>query len=194
MCALVELFTRFDPQTGSIDGALLVERRLSDLQVCFADEAACRAILAKGDPVIYTVSTFGPVQGEGQLHCTLGMLMPGRIGAEYYLTRGHLHTWRPAAEFYIGLCGEGMILLENEVTGETRLVPLVPNSAVYVPGFTAHRTINTGNVPLTYLGIYPASAGHDYDAIAEHNFRKVVVAVDGQPTLMDREAFVASLK
>ncbi len=114
------------------------------------------------------------------------MIMPGRIGAEYYLTKGHFHAWRPAAELYIGLRGEGVMLLEDEATGESKLVPLIPNSAVYVPGFTAHRTINTGKVPLTYLGVYPAQAGHDYGLIAERNFRKVVLAVDGKPTLRDR--------
>ena len=31
--------------------------------------------------------------------------------------------------------------------------------------------MNTGNVPLTYLGVYPAKAGHDYAAIAGRNFR-----------------------
>ena len=46
-------------------------------------------------------------------------------------------------------------------------MPLTPESAVYVPGHTAHRTINTGDMPLTYLGIYPARAGHDYGVIAD---------------------------
>jgi glucose-6-phosphate isomerase len=85
--------------------------------------------------------------------------MPGKIGDEYFLTKGHLHAWRPAAEFYFGLSGEGVMLLEDEATGESRLVPLRPHHAVYVPGHTAHRTVNTGAVPLTYLGVYPARPG-----------------------------------
>ena len=74
------------------------------------------------------------------------------------------------------------MLLENETTGESKLLSQVPDSLVYVPGFTAHRTINIGDVPLTYLGIYPADAGHDYKAIAARNFGKLVIAVDGKPT------------
>ena len=70
---------------------------------------------------------------------------------------------------YFGLSGEGVMLLEDEASGEYRMVPLRPNEAVFVPGHTAHRTINTGRVPLTYLGVYPARAGHDYDAIARRN-------------------------
>jgi len=114
--------------------------------------------------------------------------MPGRIGAEYFLTKGHLHAWRPAAEFYFGLQGEGMMLLEDETTGESRLVDLRPQSVVYVPGHTAHRTLNTGSVPLSYIGVYPARAGHDYGKIAQRNFRFVVVERDGAPRMIERQA------
>jgi len=106
---------------------------------------------------------------------------------EYFMTKGHLHARREAAEFYIGLQGEGVMLLENEATGESCMLPLRPNQAVYVPGRTAHRTMNTGSGPLTYLGVYPANAGHDYSAIARRNFRRLVVARDGQPVMVERK-------
>ncbi len=190
---LSSLFWRLDLERGVIEGGVTIQRRLSDLRGCFADEAAYAAALAQGDPVIYTVSTIGPVPGEGRLHGALGMITPGRVGAEYHLTRGHLHAWRLAAEIYLGLRGQGVMLLEDEATGESEMVPLLPHSAVYVPGFTAHRTINTGDEPLVYLGIYPAEAGHDYEAVAKRNFRQVVVAVNGRPALLDRAAFLATL-
>ena len=78
------------------------------------------------------------------------------------------------------------MLLEDETTGESRLLPLRPHHAVYVPGRTAHRTMNTGTVPLTYLGVYPARAGHDYSAIAQRNFRMVIVERAGRPTMIER--------
>lgn len=112
--------------------------------------------------------------------------MPGRIGDEYYLTKGHYHSCREADEVYIGLTGQGAMLLEDE--NDCRLVPLGPNQIVYVPGHTAHRTINTGTVPLTYIGVYPAKAGHDYGSIADKNFRCVVVERDGQPVLLERKS------
>lgn len=196
MAAMTEVghLKHFEPLRGVIEGIPPTERRLSDLRGCFADEEAYAAALVEGDPVIYTVASVEPACGEGQLHYGLGMLMPGRIGAEYYLTKGHLHAWRPAAEIYIGLSGEGALLLEDEATGESNLAPLAPNRIVYVPGGTAHRTVNTGRVPLTYLGIYPADAGHDYGAIVGRNFRQVVVADEGHSTLVAREAFLASLQ
>lgn len=183
-----DLLSRFDPATGAVEGAPTIRRRLSDLNGCFRDAAAYRAALADGDPIVYTVSAVEGGSGDGDLHYGLGVIMPGKVGDEYFLTKGHLHEWRPAAEFYIGLVGNGLMLLEDEATGETRSVPLEPNSAVYVPGGTAHRTVNTGSAPLAYLGVYPARAGHDYAAIAERNFRSVVVDDLGTPRVVERSA------
>lgn len=188
MLALEKLLSRYDAISGEITGAPVVTRHLADLRGCFADAAAYDAALRAGNPLIYSVASVEAGRGEGDLHYGMGRLMPGRIGDEYFLTKGHLHAWRPAAEFYFGLSGEGVMLLEDEATGESRLVPLQPHTAVYVPGHTAHRTINTGTVPLTYLGVYPARAGHDYAAIAERNFRSVVVARPGGPTLLERKS------
>lgn len=172
---------------GTLTGGEYTERRLSDLEGYFADEAAYEAALAREDRVVYTVSSVTPAEGKGQLHYGLGTLLPGRIGAEYHMTKGHLHTWRDAAELYLGLEGEGAMLLEDEETSESRLVLLTAGCAVYVPGHTAHRTINIGEAPLKYLGVYPAEAGHDYAFIEERNFRKVLVEREGEPTLLDRE-------
>ena len=79
------------------------------------------------------------------------------------------------------------MLLEDESSRESQLVPLRPQQPVYVPGHTAHRTINTGTQPLTYLGFYPAKAGHDYSAIAQRNFRMVLLEQNGRPVLLERD-------
>ncbi|MGE5221822.1 MAG: glucose-6-phosphate isomerase family protein [Omnitrophica WOR_2 bacterium] len=187
------LVTRFDPAKGTINGYPATARHLSDLQGCFADEAAYREALAAGDPEVYWTATVAYDQGEGDLVYAIGAILPGKIGREYLLTRGHYHDWRPAAEIYFGLSGEGMMLLENEDGDESQELALRPNSAVYVPGFTAHRTVNTGDVPLVYIGVYPAQAGHDYGSLASRNFRMVVVEVGGKPTIMERSRFIKSL-
>lgn len=186
---LEKIISRFDPMTGAIAGMPSVRRHLSDLRGCFADSVAFEAAVAAGDPVVYTVASVTPADADGDLHYGVGCIIPGKIGSEYFMTKGHLHAWRAAAEFYIGLSGEGMMLLEDEATGESRTVELQTNTAVYVPGRTAHRTVNTGRTPLVYLGVYPAKAGHDYDAIAKNNFRCVVVERDGAPVMMERTHF-----
>lgn len=181
-----KLLSQFNPAAGEIVGALAVKRYLHDLRGCFADAAAFDAAAATGNPLIYSVGAVEAASGDGDLHYGAGLLMPGKIGDEYFMTRGHLHSWRAAAELYIGLSGEGVLLLEDEVTGESRMVPLRPNGVVYVPGHTAHRTMNIGPTPLTYLGVYPAKAGHDYGAMAKRNFRSMIVERNGRPTLIER--------
>ena len=189
MLPLENLLSRFDPVTGVIPGAPTVQRHLHDLRGCFADAHAFESAAAAGNPLLYSVAAVEPAGGEGDLHYGLGLLMPGKIGDEYFMTKGHLHAWRPAAEFYLGLAGDGVMLLEDEATGESRMLELRPHAVVYVPGHTAHRTVNVGPTPLTYLGVYSARAGHDYAVIAARNFRCVVVERDGQPALIERKAF-----
>lgn len=181
------LLSHFDSATGEIPGTPTVKRHLHDLRGCFADAKAFDAAAATGNPLLYSVAAVEPASGDGDLHYGAGLLMPGKIGDEYYMTKGHLHSWREAAEFYIGLTGEGVMLLEGEATGESRMVQLRPNGVVYVPGHTAHRTMNVGKTPLTYLGVYPAKAGHDYAMIAKRNFRCVVVERDGKPVMIKRK-------
>jgi glucose-6-phosphate isomerase len=184
----------FDPEDPAIAGAPQTVRRLSDLAGCFADERAYQAALSVDDPVVYRVYSLTFGERGGDLSYGFGVLLPGRVGAEYTLTKGHLHHWRDAAEVYLGLSGEGFMLLQEETSGESHLIPFGKNMVVYVPGHTAHRTINTGGDPLTYLGVYPVRAGHDYGFIEDRNFAQVVVEVDGRPALQERKAFLNSLK
>lgn len=163
------------------------ERFLHDLAGCFENAATYDQACADGNPLVYTVSSITPGAGAGALHYGLGMIQPGRVGDEYYLTRGHLHSWRAASEVYVGLRGAGMMLLEDERDGTCRAHPLEANTVVYVPGYTAHRTVNTGAEPLVYLGIYPAEAGHDYGALKTENFKQVVVATPDGPRVRPRQ-------
>ena len=181
-----ELASTYNTATGELKGATMVRRYLSDLRGSFVDTRAFELALRQGDPLIYTVASLEPGKGTGDLHYGLGVLMPGKIGTEYYLTKGHYHAWREAAEVYIGLRGEGCMLLEDEGTGHSRIVSLGSGNIVYVPGHTAHRSINIGLEPLVYIGVYPAAAGHDYGTIAQQNFRKVFIDRGGHPLLVDR--------
>ena len=176
----------FSLDSAKLGQGPLTQRRLKDLDRCFSDQQAYRQACAESNPLVYEVGAFEPGQGEGQLHAGLGILYPGKIGDEYFMTKGHCHAKRSAAEFYIGLSGEGYMLLEDEKSGASRTVALCKHSLVYVPGYTAHRTVNTGKSPLVYIGVYPADAGHDYTAIARRNFRKILIERNGVPMLIDR--------
>jgi len=178
-----DYLSHFDVVSGAItlkDGTFAPsqKRYLSDLKGMFVDDTAYEAALARENSLVYEVASVTPAEGQGDLAYGLGRIMPGCVGSEFYLTKGHFHAWPAAAEWYIGLEGEGVMVLEDETRSQTRVVPLTPHSAVYVPGHTAHRTVNTGSSVLAYLGIYPAQAGHDYASLLDTPFQKCVVAAN----------------
>lgn len=186
MLDVQKLVAQFDCINGTLGHAASTKRYLSDLRGCFRDTAAYERELAQRNPLVYSVATIESAAGDGDLHYGLGTIFPGMVGDEYFMTKGHLHTWRDAAEVYVGLRGDGMMLLQDVNRNEAVAAVLRANSIVYVPGHTAHRTMNVGEEPLVYLGIYPARAGHDYQAIEKNNFQSVVLQRDGKPKLLQR--------
>lgn len=75
------------------DGPLLRKStRIQDLAGVFADEPA-RQQLA-GERVVYDVEMLDTSPAEGELYTGVTHLYPGRVGREYFMTRGHFHARR----------------------------------------------------------------------------------------------------
>ncbi|MFC4601096.1 glucose-6-phosphate isomerase family protein [Cohnella hongkongensis] len=177
----------FSPSNGRLSGEQVnrAVRRLKDLRGLFADEAAFLAM----DPeqIVYEVHAHdacGPV--EGGLFFGVSTLFPGKVGQEYFMTKGHIHERRNRGEYYWGIEGRGALVTMNE-RREATVAVIEPGSLHYVPGNTAHRIANTGNVPLVVGACWPADAGHDYDAIAERGFPVRIVEENGAPVVRNRE-------
>ena len=60
---------------------------------------------------------------------------------------------------------------------------LEPSAPVYVPPGWAHRTVNTGNVPLIFFAVYAGDAGHDYESVERSGFSRRVHRRPGGPEL-----------
>lgn len=154
-----------DWASGALCGAPLICKTtsLGDLAGVFADQESWH----QHDPsqTVYSVEMFDSPSGEGELYVGVTHLNPGRVGDEYFMTRGHFHARREQGEVYFGLRGEGLLLLQDE-QGQTRLERVLPGSIHIIPGFTAHRLINTGDAVLSALAVWPSQAGHDYAALA----------------------------
>jgi glucose-6-phosphate isomerase len=164
---------RLDPHTTRI------QRRASDLRGAFADAAALDRLIEAGDPPLYEVLQYDVPEETGQLICCTTVLQPGTVGDEYYMTRGHYHAVRETAEVYLGLSGQGLLLLRTE-DGRASAQQLAPGTVAYVPPCWAHRSVNTGTEPLVFLAVYPGQAGHDYAAIDQTGFgRRVLRTADG---------------
>ena len=166
---------------GHLEGATgRYEKRLSELAGLYADEAAFNAALADGgDRLVYAVEDFRPSSRDGDMIFGVTRMVPGKIGREYFVTRGHIHAQSDRPELYYGQKGRGLMLMESP-EGEVRVLDIETNSACYVPPFWIHRSINIGDEDLVMLFAYPADSGQDYDVIAKSGGMRKRVFDDGK--------------
>jgi glucose-6-phosphate isomerase len=159
------------------------------MQGMYADTEATDKILAEEeDRLIYEVYPVDLPEEEGQVLHSTTVIYPGRIGDEYHMTKGHFHVKRNRAEIYLGLVGEGYLLLMTD-KGEVASVPMTAGTIAYVPPCWAHRTVNTGSQPFIFFAAWPGDSGHDYGTIEDLGFAKILVDRGGQPALVDNPKF-----
>ncbi len=166
---------------GTLTGATgNYTKRLGDMAGVYRDAQAYEEQVAQHGPdtVVYTVQEHRNVTDDGALIIGTSTLLPGRIGQEFAVTRGHLHARPNRAELYHCLSGTGVMLLET-VDGRTEAVPLTAGEAVHVPGHWVHRSVNVGDEPFVTLFCYPADAGQDYDLIRDAGGMAALVVDDG---------------
>ena len=89
-------------------------KKLTELIGIFEDQAAFKNM--DGNQLVYEVDAFFPVKTgtEGGLFFGLTHLYPGRVGNEYFMTKGHFHAIDNRAEYYWGIEGEGILLLMDK--------------------------------------------------------------------------------
>jgi glucose-6-phosphate isomerase len=160
-------------------------RRLSSLRGQFLDQASYATLLGQEDTLIYEVYENHRPQVAGELLHGLSVLHPGRVGDEYFMTKGHFHSELETGEVYYCLKGEGVMVMETP-EGDWAVEELRPGRVLYVPPRWAHRSVNTGEAEdLVTFFVYPGNAGHDYGTIERQGFRKLVVEQDGRPQVVD---------
>lgn len=150
-------------------------RRASDMKGYYLDENALEDLIREdADPIHYEVFEVPVPEEYGHLMYCISKLYPGKIGEEYFFTKGHYHTIQHTAEIYFCLKGEGYMLMKTP-DGKCKTVRMERGQMVYVPPYWAHRSINTGVDPLVSFCVYPAEAGHNYGDIKEQGFPKRIV-------------------
>ena len=163
-----------------------IECRLSALAGQFSDEDAFARARAAGDPVVYEVHEILRPEDPGELLHGLSIVHPGKIGSEFFMTKGHYHSVRDTAEIYVGLRGHGLLLTENE-RGEWAAEEFLPGRVVYVTPGWAHRSINVHpSEDLVTFFAYPGHAGHDYGSIEKRGFRRIVLEDGGRYRIAEK--------
>jgi len=176
----------WNPKDGIMDDPdHHIQRRLSELTYMFYDHRAVESFLKdNGDIVVYEVYEKEIPQRDGEIQFCSSITHPGKIGDEYFMTKGHFHARRDTAEIYYCIRGNGFMLMELE-SGEYVMEEMYPGRTVYVPAYYAHRSINTGKEPLISLAVYPGDAGHDYGSIETRGFKHLLVESNGKPTVIE---------
>lgn len=174
----------FDLGTGVSKATQSTKRPLSKMKGMYADNTAFEAAVQNNDPLVYEFYELDLPETAGDLLFGTSILYPGKVGNEYYMTKGHFHTILETGEVYYCLSGNGAMLMENP-EGDWDIQYFTPGQAVYVPPRYAHRSINLGNEPLVTFFTFRADAGHDYGTIETKGYRKLVVEKDGKPAIID---------
>lgn len=169
---------RFDQAAGTLSpvGPTLT-RRMSDLEGLFRDHDAWERAVAGGDPVVYSVVSSPVPEIDRELPQSITTIQAGTTAGEFWMTKGHQHP-NHQGEIYLGVLGRGVLLLFDGT--ETRAVDMAPGTIGYIPPGWAHRSINVGSEPFSFLAVYPGGAGHDYGWVLEHGMgQRVLAGADG---------------
>lgn len=165
---------------GVVGRSRRYERRLGDLRGVYRDGQAWEsAVKERGaDDLAYWVDDHRYQEGSGALIVGTSTVMPGQIGDEFAVTRGHIHSIADRAELYYCLSGHGVILMDT-LDGQSSAIELTAGKAVDVPGHWIHRSVNVGREPFVTLFCYAADAGQDYSVIEGAHGMKHLVVADG---------------
>lgn len=168
-----------------------IKRSLSAMKGQFWDREAYNRLLAIEDIVLYEVYEIKRPEMAGELLHGISIVHPGKVGEEYFMTKGHFHTVLETAEVYYCQKGQGVMVMETP-EGDWAVEPLNPGRVLYVLPRWAHRSVNTSSEEdLVTFFVYPGNAGHDYGTIEEQGFRKMVIDRNGRPTITDNPRWSA---
>lgn len=163
---------------GNADGHY--RKRFADLAGLYADAGAFDRLMAeRGQEVAYEVTSYAPGLRTSDLIVGVTRMEPGRVGREFFLTRGHIHARGDRPEVYYGQAGRGLMQMESP-GGDVRVIEVGPQSICYVPPFWIHRSINVGDTNLVMMFAYPADSGQDYGIIERSGGMRVRIVDDGQ--------------
>jgi glucose-6-phosphate isomerase, archaeal len=162
---------QIQPNTGGY------KKYFRELSGIYADEAAFESLAETfGDAVAYRVDEARFSDQASDLITGISVLEPGKVGQEFFMTRGHLHQRADRPETYYCLAGHGILLLES-LAGEIKAMEMRPGSLVYVPAFCLHRSVNVGETVFATLFSYPSDAGQNFEIVKQaKGFQQLVVS------------------
>jgi glucose-6-phosphate isomerase, archaeal len=161
---------QIQPNTGGY------RKYIRELEGIYEDQTGFHKLVeTRGNEVAYRVEEARFTDGTNDLITGVSVLEPGKVGSEFFMTRGHLHQRADRPETYYCLSGHGMLLMES-LEGRIEAAEMRSGNLVYVPPFWVHRSVNVGGTVFATLFSYPADAGQDFEIVRKAGgFRQLVV-------------------
>ena len=176
---------KFSLEDGRSPNRTTMRRMLSNMKGMYLDNKTFDDMLEKGDICVYEFYELGIPEKSSDLAFGTTIIYPGKVGHEYFMTKGHFHEKLETAEVYYCTRGHGYLLIEDP-EGKTEIQEMTPGISVYVPPKFAHRSINVSNTePFVMFFVFRADAGHDYKTIETKGFRNLVIEMNGKPEIID---------
>ena len=109
---MLKPFTRFiDLADGPITpDSRLIQRRLADMKGAYA--ADC-----DGAELVYEVFNVDVPEKNSELQTCTTRLHHGKVGDEYFMTKGHFHEIRDRSEVYLTTAGQGRLIMADRGRG-----------------------------------------------------------------------------
>lgn len=171
-----------DLPTGAFTPCMeLQDRKLSSMAQMFYDQDAVKAIMAADDRLVYQIRYYPFITSKSDMALGTTMVLPGKVGNEYHMTKGHFHERDDQPEIYHCVAGEGVLQM-MDLEGEYHVAHWKAGTITHIPPQYAHRVINTGTIPLVFIASFHTSAGHVYGPIETKGFKYLWVEKDGKPT------------
>lgn len=158
-------------------------RKMKDIHDIFMDQESYK--LMNPEQPVYSVQAWLPIEEgtPGGLFFGASTIYPGKVGEEYFMTKGHFHAQSDRAEFYWGVKGVGILILMDR-NRKTWAEEVYPGSLHYIGRDIAHRLANTGDENLVVGACWPSDAAYDYKEIAQNGFSARLMETNGKPVLI----------
>ena len=170
----------------NLEGELVI-RKLSDMVAVFQDKEEVKKVLKK-NPIIYKFYNVPIPEEKGHLQHCISIVFPGKIGNEYYMTKGHFHKRKDTAEIYLTLKGKGKLVMQTP-DQKSKVLDMKEGSISYIPPYWAHRTVNISDEPLIFFGVYRGDAGHNYGIIEEKGMAVIIVEEGDKTVIKNNPAY-----
>ncbi|MGD2143423.1 MAG: glucose-6-phosphate isomerase family protein [Anaerolineae bacterium] len=162
------------------------DRHVSDLSMMFQDQEAAQEAIAAGDKLVYEIWYHPFETSRSDMAIGVTRILPGKVGDEFHMTKGHIHERDDQPEIYFCVKGEGYLLLQT-MDGEFQAERWTAGTISHIPPMWAHRVVNTGKDLLVFVASYHLSAGHNYRPIIDRGFKRLVVERDGRAVFIHSE-------